>query len=154
MTQPWPVPPPARTRTWPLAVLALLAVALSTVAVIVSVVRPGSSSGISYTREQTNAAKANLCERFKLADEAASIETNGSDIALARMSATNAAVILEAAASDPALNDQYRSAAVALASSYETMTASGSKGTDDAHFRASIDDVNAKTQILQELCGD
>lgn len=154
MTQPWPVPPPPRARTWPIAVLALVAVGLAAVSLVMSVTRSGPGSSIVYTDAQKNAAQANLCERFKLADDAAGTETNGSDIALARISATNAAVILESAASDPALNDKYRSAALALASSYQTMTAEGSRGADDTRFRASIDAVNAKTQILRDLCRD
>lgn len=154
MTQPWPVPPPARTRTWPLAILAILAVAVATAALVVSLTRSGTGSNVTYTAAQKNAAKVHLCERYRLAYDAAYTETNGSDIALARISATNAALILESAASDPALSDKYRNAALALATSYQTMTAEGSRGADDPQFKNSISDVNAKIHALEDLCGD
>jgi hypothetical protein len=148
------MPPPPRAGIWPIAVLALVALGLATVCLVVSVTRAESGSSTSYTGTQKNAAQANLCERFKLAADAAGIETNGSDIALARISATNAAVILESTVSGPALNDKYRSAALALASSYQTMTAEGSRCADETRFRASIDAVNARTQTLRDLCRD
>jgi hypothetical protein len=155
MTQPWPAPPaPVRSRNWLTATLAAVAVVLAAAALIVALTRSGSGSAPTYTSAQKDEAKANLCERYKLAADAAYVETNGSDVALARISATNASVILESAASNPALSAEYRNAALALASSYQTMTAAGSRGSDDTQFKASIDDVNVKNRALKELCGD
>ncbi len=153
MTQPWPVPSPPRARTWPIAALAILAVALATVSLVVALTRPRPGSAADYSPTQRAAAKSNLCEQYQLADDAASVETNGSDVALARVSAINAAEILQVAAADPALSDEYRSAALALASSYRSTTAEGSRGVDDPRFKRALDDLVAKNQALRDLCG-
>lgn len=155
MTQPWPAPPaPVRSRNWLTATLAAVAVVLAAAALIVALTHSGSGSNPTYTAAQRAEAKTQLCERYRLAADAAYVETNGSDVALARISATNASVILESAASDAALSAEYRNAALALASAYQTMTAAGSRGSDDTQFKASIDDVNVKNRALKELCGD
>lgn len=154
MTQPWPGPPPTRARTWPIVILTLVAVLLAAAALIVAVTRPDTGSTTSYTAAQKTDAKTKLCEQYKLADDAASVETNGSNIALARISATNAASILEVAAADPALSDEYRSAALALASSYRTTTAEGTRGAEDPRFKRSLDDLVTKNQVLRDLCRD
>jgi hypothetical protein len=154
MSQPWQVPPPVRARTWPVAILAVLAVALATASLVVALTRSGPGSTPAYTPPQRAAAKTKLCEQYQLADDAASVETNGSDVALARVSAINAAAILEVAAADPALSDEYRSAALALATAYRSTTAEGSRGVDDPRFKRSLDDLVAKNQALRDLCGD
>lgn len=134
--------------------LALVAVALAVAALVVALSRPGPGSTPNYTPSQRATAKTQLCEQYQLADAAASVETNGSDVALARVSAVNAAEILQVAAADPALNDDYRSAALELASSYRSTTAEGSRGVDDPRFKRALDDLVAKNQSLKDLCGD
>jgi hypothetical protein len=155
MTQPWPAPPaPVRSRNWLTATLAGVAVVLAAAALIVAFTRSGSGSDPTYTAAQKTEAQTQLCERYRLAVDAAYVETNGSDVALARISATNASVILEAAASNPALSAEYRKTALALASAYQTMTATSSRGSNDTQFNAAVDDVNVKNRALRDLCGD
>lgn len=152
MTQPSPAPPPARTRTWPIAALAILAVVLAAAALIVALTRSEAGSSPTYKAE----AKEGLCNQYKLASQAVGIETNATDnVALARISDTNGAVILWAASIDPALGSKYRNAAQDLALAYQTVVAiSSSKAVDDPQFRATIDDSYAKGRVMRGLCGD
>ncbi|BBY33755.1 hypothetical protein [Mycolicibacter minnesotensis] len=92
-----------------------------------------------YTATQRAAAKAQLCSKYMLASDAVNIETNGNDAAFARIAAANGAIILEAAAIDPALDNEYRDAALSLAQAYQTMTATASKGSDNKQFQESIE---------------
>ncbi|WP_234808659.1 hypothetical protein [Mycolicibacter terrae] len=81
------------------------------------------------------------------------IETNpDGEVALARIAMTNGAQILENAAGNPALDNKYRDAALALAGTYRTMAATGSFG-DPAKFDAAVDDTNTKDRIMEGLCG-
>ncbi|WP_154677677.1 hypothetical protein [Mycolicibacter icosiumassiliensis] len=82
------------------------------------------------------------------------IETNGNDAAFARIAAANGATILEAAATDPALDNEYRDAALNLAQAYQTMTAAASKGSDNKQFQDSIETMTTGQRVLKELCGD
>lgn len=154
MSQPWQVPPPVRARTWPIAILAVLAVALATASLVVALTRSGPGSTPAYTPAQRAAAKTKFCEQYKLADDAASVETRGTDMALARIASINAAAILEVAAADPALNADYHRAALALAASYRTMTADATWGAENSRFKSSVNDLVAKNQALRDLCGD
>lgn len=136
--------------------LALLAVALATAALIVSIIRSEAGSSTDYTSAQRTAAKTQLCDRYKVAARAVSIETapNG-DIAFARISMINAALVLDSAATDPALDSKYRDAARALAVTYQTTAAIGTKGMATTEgFREAVDDSNAKELVLKDLCGD
>ena len=82
------------------------------------------------------------------------VDTNGSDRAFARIALTNAAVMLDNAASNPALDVRHRDAARALASAYLVDTAKSSSDTaSDAEFRAAVDDVNAKDAAMKQVCG-
>ena len=85
-----------------------------------------------------------------------SIETApDGDVALARISMSNGALILEAAADSPALEDKYRDAARALAHSYEIMAAKGTHGMSTTEqWQAAVDDANAKDRAMNGLCGD
>ncbi|BBZ25012.1 hypothetical protein MHIB_34300 [Mycolicibacter hiberniae] len=136
-------------------VAALLAAAALIVAVV-SLTRSAPAALPGFTSAQKADAKDRLCARYKLAANAEHIETNTSNnIALARLSATNGALILETAAMDPALDLQYRDAAKALALSYQTLVAvaTGSE-EDDPQLGAAINDANAKVRVMHELCGD
>ncbi len=72
----------------------------------------------TYTAAETAAAQRQLCDTYKLAARAVQVDTNGSDKALARIALTNAAVMLDNAAADPALDAKHRDAARALATAY------------------------------------
>ncbi|WP_085265621.1 hypothetical protein [Mycolicibacter longobardus] len=134
---------------------ALLSIASTTIA-IVALTRPATSTP-SYTAAETSAAKTRLCGQYKLASEVVHIETTAADgnVALARIANTNGALILETAASDPAVDVKLRDAARALAASYQTVTAMGTKGQSDTQlFWAAVEDSNSKSRELQGLCDD
>lgn len=123
---------------------------------IVSLTRSSDTLAPHYTATQQADATKRLCDSYKLAAHAEHIETNTpNNIALARLSATNGALILETAATDPALDAKYRDAARALALTYQTLVAvaTGREG-DDPELAAVINDANAKALVMHELCGD
>lgn len=155
MTPPWPAPSTIRPRRWPVVILAVwlvMNIALSTAALVVALTRPTSTS---YTAAQRARAKAHLCDRYRLASSAVHIETNSSDTALARIAVTNGAFVLKTAAAFPALDAIYRDAALALAVSYENLTAkSTNRAPGDPEIQAVIDDSNAKRVAMNELCGE
>lgn len=156
---PWPTPPPAPPPRRSTAVFAALAALLSVAALIVAIIsltRSADPSTPHYTAAQQADAKKRLCDSYKLAAHAEHIETNTpNNFALARLSATNGALILETAATDPALDPQYRDAARDLALTYQTLVAvaTGKEG-DDPELGAAINDANAKARVMHELCGD
>ncbi|CAJ1495837.1 hypothetical protein [[Mycobacterium] holstebronense] len=156
---PWPTPPPAPPPRRSTAVFAALAALLSVAALVVAIIsltRSADASTPHYTAAQQADAKKRLCDSYKLAAHAEHIETNTpNNFALARLSATNGALILETAAADPALEPEYRDAARDLARAYQTLVAvaTGKEG-DDPALGAAINDANAKTRVMHELCGD
>lgn len=137
------------------AIAALLSVAALIVAII-SLTRSADASTPHYTAAQQADAKKRLCDSYRLAAHAEHVETNTPDnVALARLSATNGALILETAAADPALDPQYRDAARALALTYQTVVAlSTGRAGDDPELGAAIDDANARDRDLIGLCGE
>ncbi|PQM51286.1 MULTISPECIES: hypothetical protein [Mycolicibacter] len=153
---PWPAPSTARpnSRTAPglAAIAALLAVAALIVG-IVALTRPAPSP--RYSDAQRNAAQAELCSTYKLASKAMNIATNvpDGDVAVARLSLTNGALMLLTAASDPALETKYRDAARALANAYQTQSAKGITATSEQYQKA-MADTNSKTLVMIGLCGD
>ena len=157
MTQPWPAPPaPVRSRNWLTATLAAVAVVLAAAALIVALTRSGSSSTPTYTAAEKAAAKAKLCDSYRLAAQVAHIETTGpeSDVGLARNALTNGALMLETAADAPALGSEYRNAARELASVYQTQAAMGTRGmATTEEYQSIINDSNAKDRTMNELCG-
>ncbi|KCD42074.1 hypothetical protein P472_04057, partial [Mycobacterium tuberculosis TKK_03_0029] len=80
------------------------------------------------------------------------VDTNGSDKALARITLTNAAAILDNAAADPALDAKHRDAARALAAAYRTTIVMASGGTQ-AEWQAALDDGNVKDAAMKQVCG-
>lgn len=154
---PWPAPPAAvQPRRRLTAVLAVLVVMLAITAVTVAVVAlTRTAPAPTYSAAQRAEAQANLCSRYRLAANAARVDTTSSDVALARISTTNGALMLETAAANPALEANFREAALALAVAYQTMTAKGTQGVaDDAQRQAALDDAIAKDHALKDLCGD
>lgn len=75
------------------------------------------------------------------------------DVAVARLSLTNGALMLHTAAADPALDTKYRDAARALANAYQTQSAKGITATPE-QYRAAMADTNSKTLVMIGLCGD
>ncbi|WP_253188989.1 hypothetical protein [Mycobacterium colombiense] len=93
-------------------------------------------------------------DTYKLAAQAAQVETAGSDKALARIATSNGAILLEMAAANPVLDAEHRDAARALAVAYGTLTAKGSYGVaTDAQYQAALDDAIAKDAAMKKVCG-
>ncbi|WP_409427849.1 hypothetical protein [Mycobacterium sp. SMC-11] len=158
-TSPLPAPPANQSPQRLVVALAAFAALLSVVALIVAIVspnRPSDASAPGYTTAQQADAKKRLCDSYKLAAHAEHIETNTPDnVALARLSATNGALILETAAADPALDAEYRDAARALALTYQNLVAiSTGRGEGNPELEAAITDANTKDRVMIDLCGD
>nr|WP_083185288.1 hypothetical protein [Mycobacterium malmoense] len=146
-------------RPWLAIALALTAI-VAVAALVLALIRPAASGPSTITKTPTYsaaevaAAQQRLCQIYKLAAKAVQVDTNASDPALGRVALTNSAVMLNDAATDPALDDGYRSAARDLASAYLVDTAKSSSGAaSDADFRAAVDNVNAKDAIMKKVCG-
>ena len=152
--------PAARSRTWLATALAAIAAVVAVAALIVALTRPTASRPSAATTvptttaAETAAAQRQLCDTYKLVARAVGVDTNGGDKALARIALTNAAVMLDNAAADPALDAKYRDAARALATAYLAETA---KSSDDvvteAEFQAALNDVIAKDAAMKKVCG-
>jgi cell division septal protein FtsQ len=87
-----------------------------------------------------------------LVARAVQVDTNGTDKALARITLTNAAAMLDNAAANPALDATHRDAARTLANAYRTTTATVSGGTE-SDWQASLDDGNTKDAVMKKVCG-
>ncbi|TAM71806.1 hypothetical protein [Mycobacterium sp.] len=152
--------PASRSRPWlAIAVAATAAVAV-TALFVASTRKTDSHSSVTtttvptHTHAETAAAQQQLCDTYKLAARAVQVDTNGSDKALARTATTNAAVMLENASADPALDAQHRDPARTLATAYLTATAKATNGVAaDAEWRAALDDVIAKDAAMKQVCG-
>ncbi|MGV0748096.1 hypothetical protein [Mycolicibacter minnesotensis] len=153
--QPWPsqATTPPRQQTGKIIRVLTFVLSVAALAVAISALaRPAPHP--TYTASEKSAAQERLCAQYKLAAQAAHIETAlDGDVALARISMINGALILESAAADPALAANYRDAARALADAYQTMAATGSLG-DDEKFKATVDATNARVGAMKNLCGD
>lgn len=108
----------------------------------------------THTPAETAAAQQQLCDTYKLAAQAAQVETAGTNKALARIATTNDVILLEMTAANRALDAEHRDAARALAMTYGTLTAKGSYGlATDAQYQASLDDAIAKDAAMKKVCG-
>ncbi|OBK09953.1 hypothetical protein [Mycobacterium sp. 1245852.3] len=161
----WPPPhfpqPVSRPRPW-LAIALVATAAVAVAALVVAVMRPSPSHSATttaapaptHTPAQAAAAQQQLCDTYKLAAQAAQVETAGTDKALARIATTNGAILLEMTAANPALDAEHRDAAKALAMAYGTLTAKGSSGVaTDAQYQAALDDAIAKDAAMKKVCG-
>ncbi|MGB3522171.1 MAG: hypothetical protein WBA50_11915 [Mycobacterium sp.] len=108
------------------------------------------------TAAQRTAAQATLCDRYKLAARSVQIETKSPDsVALARISLTNGAVMLETAAADPTLDASARDPAHELALWYQDLTAMGTNGVvEQTQFQDAMNAVNNRDRAPKELCGN
>lgn len=117
--------------------------------------RPATSSAPTYSPADTAAAQRQLCDTYRLVARAVQVDTNGNNPALARIATTNAAVMLDNAAANAALDTTHRDAARALATAYLTTTAMGNRDVaSDSDFRAALDDLIAKDAVMKKVCGD
>lgn len=151
-------PPASRSRPW-LAIAVAFTAAVATAALILALTRPtGTNTSTSVTTPtpgpaEIAAAQQQLCDVYKLAAQAAQVDTAGTDKALARISTTNGALLLDMAAANPALDAKHREAAHSLAMAYGTLTAKGSAGVaTDAEYQAALDDAIAKDAAMKKVC--
>lgn len=148
---PGSVPPSAARSRWALILLAVLLI-LNTALCVAALKRPAGPT--VHSSAEHAAARGQLCDRYRLAEYAAGVESKSGNIALARIAATNGAFMLNQAAAEPALESRYRDAALALATALEDMTAVGSyKTSDDPDGQRAVASANAKNKAMKELCG-
>jgi hypothetical protein len=145
-----------------LAVIGLIAVAALVVG-IVALTRPTAGGAVkaattatptpSFTPDQIAAAKKNLCTMYQLASKSVNQDTNGGDIAIARISLTNGGAMLDAAAENPALGQNERDAARNLAAAYQSAVAISSVfDKTSSVFQQSIDDINRSDGPMAAIC--
>ncbi len=153
---PWPAPPTVEPRLRSALVLATLGTLLGIASMVLAIMvltRPPDSP--TYSDAQRLAAKTDLFGQFKPAMDAVHIETNGPDAGFGRIALVNGALILETAASNPALESTYRDAANAVVQAYESLGVESSSGrAGDSGFDSAVDAANTKEHFLKDLCGD
>jgi hypothetical protein len=107
----------------------------------------------TFTPDQIVAAKKNLCTIYQLASKSVNQDTNGGDIALARISLTNGGAMLDKAAETPALGQNERDAARNLAAAYQSAVAISSVfDKTSSVFQQSIDDINRLDGSMAAIC--
>ncbi|EFG77087.1 hypothetical protein HMPREF0591_3014 [Mycobacterium parascrofulaceum ATCC BAA-614] len=91
---------------------------------------------------------------YQLAAKAVQVDTAGTDKALARIATTNGALMLDRAASNPALDCKHRDAAGALKAAYLTVTAKSSYVVaSETDFQSALDNVIGKDAVMKKVCG-
>jgi hypothetical protein len=143
-----------------LVVVGLIAVAALVLGVINAFGPTSSSPGAasrtaspSVAPEQGATAKKNLCSVYQVAARSVKEETNGGDRALASVSLTNAAAMLDSASDDPALDGSQRDAARTLASAYRTVVAIGSVFDSTSPVgQGALDDANRADAAMATIC--
>jgi hypothetical protein len=114
---------------------------------------PAASPSPTFTPDQVASAKKDLCTTYQVAAHSVKQDTNGTDIAIARISSTNAAGMLDAAADTPALGQSERDAARNLASTYRNVVALASvfdKGSPI--IQSALDDANRADAAMAAMC--
>jgi hypothetical protein len=143
-------------------VVGLIAVAALVVGII-DLARPNSSaSGTvstaaspspTFTPDQVASAKKELCTTYTIASRSVNQDTNGPDVAIARISLTNAGGMLDAAAENPAIGQNEREAARNLAAAYRAEVAISSVfDKTSSVFLQSVDDVNRLDGAMGAIC--
>jgi len=140
-------------------IIAVTALAVGIVDITRSTASPASTGSLpairssTFTPQQAANAKKNLCDVYQVAARSVKEETNGSDVALARISLTNAAGMLYAATDNPALDGSERDAARKLADAYRNGVAIASAfDKDSSVFQASVDEVNRADAPMAAMC--
>jgi hypothetical protein len=144
-----------------LVLIGLIAVAALVIGII-DLTRPTSSgagtaptapASSTFTPDQVANAKKNLCSAYQLAAHSVKADTNSADTPIARISLTNAAGILDAAANNPALNSGERDSALKLAAAYRTIDAVSSVfDKTSSVFQQSVDEANQADAAMAALC--
>lgn len=148
-----PSRPAERSPTWLSIPLATIATAIAVVALTVSLTRSSSQPTTTYPAEATASAHQTLCDAYHLAARAVQIETNGTSAERAGIAEVNGAMLLQQAANEaPALTSGDRSAAIALAHSYNNIAAVASLNEHSA-WRSALDEANAKDAKMKKVCG-
>ncbi|WP_369829880.1 hypothetical protein [Mycobacterium sp. ACS4054] len=154
----YPTQPASRGLPWQGGAVSLTFV-IAIAALIVALTRPtGARSSVTtatrtYTATEIAAAQRQLCDTYKLAAHAVQVDTAGTDKALARIATTNGALMLDMAASNPALDANYRDPARALEAANLTVTAKSSYGVaSEADFQSALDTVIAKDAAMKKVC--
>jgi hypothetical protein len=143
-------------------VIGLIAVAALVVGII-DLTRPTStasgkasttaSPSPTFTPDQVASAKKELCSAYQLAAHSVKADTNSADTAIARISLTNAAGILDAAANNPVLNNADRDSAHKLAAAYRTIDAVSSVfDKTSLVFQQSVDEANQADAAMAAVC--
>jgi len=157
-----PRPTSGRLTAVAVVVIGLIAVAALIVG-IVALTRPTSSAAgksptsatptQTFTTDQAASAKKNLCSVYQVASRSVSADTNGTDVAIARVALANAAGMLDTAADNPALGQGERDAARRLASAYHTYVAVASV-SDKASplMQNALDEANRADTAMAAMC--
>jgi hypothetical protein len=164
----WTPPPaePRRPASSGRIAIALVLIGLIAVAALVvgsiALTRPASSSANkastapatpTFTPDQVASAKKDFCSAYQLAAHSVKADTNSADTAIARISLTNAAGILDAAANNPALNNADRDSARKLAAAYRTIDAVSSVfDKTSSVFEQSVDEANQADAAMAAVC--
>lgn len=107
----------------------------------------------TYTVAKKAQAKKEFCDEFEFAMSSIRVETNApNNIALARISLLNGALIIDNASKGPGLDAEIREAAHAVALAFLQQNVLGTFGKEDPRFQESIDNSNDKVDALQQLC--
>jgi hypothetical protein len=112
-----------------------------------------ASPSPTFTPDQIASAKKELCSTYQLAAHSVKSDTNSADTAIARVSLTNAAGMLDAAANNPALNNADRDSARKLAAAYRAIDAVSSVfDKTSSVFQQSVDEANQADAAMAPLC--
>lgn len=107
----------------------------------------------TFTPDQVASAKKNLCAVYQVASRSVSADTNGTDVAIARVSLANAAGMLDTAADNPALGQGERDAARRLASAYHTYVAVASVSDKTSPLmQNALDEANRADTVMATMC--
>lgn len=151
---------------WLAAVALIVTGLIATAALVVGIIaltRPTSNAAgksstsatpaPTFTPDQVASAKKNLCAVYQVAARSVSADTNGTDVAIARVSLTNAAGMLDTAADNPALGREERDAARRLASAYHTYVAIASVSDKTSPLmQNALDEANHADTAMANLC--
>ncbi|OCB35305.1 hypothetical protein A9X02_21880 [Mycobacterium malmoense] len=149
--------PARRSRAWLTVALALTAAISALVVALAQPTAPSApaiSAAPSYSPTDVADAQQQLCDMYQLAAKAVQVDTAGTDKALARIATTNGALMLDRAASNPALDCKHRDAAGALKAAYLTVTAKSSYVVaSETDFQSALDNVIGKDAVMKKVCG-
>jgi hypothetical protein len=107
----------------------------------------------TFTPDQIASAKKNLCSVYQVAAKSVQVDTNATDVAIARVAVANAAGMLDDAVDNPALGGSERDAARTLASAYRNVNAISSVFDKTSPvFQSALDDVNRADAVMAAMC--